>query len=274
MTDSSHDSRLLGVPPQAPPPREQSGKGGLGVIGAVLLGLLAKGKSLLVFVKALPMAKLLLTSSSMIAMVAVEAWRSGIWFAIGFVLMILVHELGHGYAIKRRGLSAGWPIFIPFMGAMISLKGEVRDRDTEADIAYGGPLAGAAVSLLAAALGLLTGTRLFFVLAYSGFFLNLFNLTPFSPLDGGRIAQAFSRRAWMFGLALLVPLFFVTGSPMLLVIAALGLPRLLARAGNGNGGQAELAELPPAQQRAWALRYFGLAAFLALGGYLSGQIIH
>lgn len=107
--------------------------------------------------KALPAGKFLLTSLSMLAMVWFEAQRSGIWFGVGFVLMILVHELGHGYAMQQQGISSGWPIFIPFFGAMIAMKNAPRDRDAEAIIAYGGPLAGTVAALVAAAFGILFG---------------------------------------------------------------------------------------------------------------------
>jgi Zn-dependent protease len=240
--------------------------GWLAVLG---LGLLTKGKSLLLLLKALPAGKFLLTSLSMLAMVWFEALRSGIWFGVGFVLMILIHELGHGYAIKRMGLTAGWPVFIPFFGAMISMKGMPRDRSQEAYIAYGGPLAGTAAALVAAALGLATESRLFFALAYTGFFLNLFNLTPISPLDGGRVAQAFSRRAWIFGAILLAVLFFTTHSPQLLLIALLALPHVFRRGAEADDREA----LPPAQQRAWAFRYFGLASFLGAAMFFSGALM-
>ena len=251
-------------------PGEKPKKGsGFGVIGALLVAVLAKGKSLLLLLKALPAGKFLLTTLSMLAMVWFEAMRSGIWFGVGFVLMILVHELGHGYAMKRCGVEAGWPVFIPFFGAMIAMKGLPQDRSAEAKIAYGGPLAGTAVALVAAGIGLATESRLFLALAYTGFFLNLFNLTPISPLDGGRVAQAFSRRAWIFGAILLALLFFTTGAPMLLIIGLMALPRLLGR-------QSEDARpaLEPAAQRAWALRYFGLASFLGAGSYFASQLMH
>jgi Zn-dependent protease len=229
------------------------------------LGVLAKGKTILGLLKALPAAKFLLTSLSMLAMVWFEALRSGIWFGVGFVMMILVHELGHGYAIKRAGLTAGWPVFIPFFGAMISMKGMPRDRSQEAAIAYGGPLAGTIVAVVAAALGWMTDSRLFYALAYTGFFLNLFNLTPISPLDGGRVAQAFSRRAWIFGAVLLGVMFLVTQAPQLLLIGLLALPHVFRR-----GQTDDRDALPVALQRVWAFRYFGLAAFLGGAMYFTG----
>jgi Zn-dependent protease len=182
--------------------------------------------------------------------------------------MILVHELGHGFAMKRCGVEAGWPIFIPFFGAMIAMKGLPQDRSAEAKIAYGGPLWGTAAALVAAGIGLATDSRLFLALAYVGFFLNLFNLTPISPLDGGRVAQAFSRRAWIVGAILLAGLFLTTGAPMLLLIGLMALPRLFNRQ-----SEDERPELEPSAQRAWAFRYFGLASFLAVGSYFASELM-
>lgn len=253
----------LPVPANGPPKRR-----GLGAIGAAVLAVLAKGKGLLLLLKGLPFAKLLLTSASMAVMIAVEAWRSGVWFAVGLVLTILVHELGHGYAMKRNGVQAGWPVFIPFFGAMIAMKGEPQDREVEARIAFGGPFAGTGAALVAAALGLLLGSRVLLAVAYAGFFLNLFNLTPFSPLDGGRVAQAFSRRAWIFGAVLMVGMFFLTRAPQLALIGMMALPRLFGRNTDTR------APLPKAQQFRWAARYFGLAAFLAAGIYCCSSLLH
>src|SRR5690349_5345726 len=111
---------------QAPEPASGGGGGsGGGVATAAAVGagaLLLKSKGALALIKALPVGKLLPTLLSMGAMVWFEAMRSGLPFALGFVLLILVHELGHGFAIKRAGLEAGWPVFIPFFGAMIALR--------------------------------------------------------------------------------------------------------------------------------------------------------
>jgi Zn-dependent protease len=264
--DDGFEERRTGpVVPQGAPPKRK----GLGAVSAVLLALLAKGKSLLLLLKALPLAKLLLTSGSMLLMVWFEAMRSGWWFGVGFVFSILIHELGHGFAMKRAGVAAGWPVFIPFIGAMISMQGLPQDRDTEARIAFGGPLAGTVVALAFGALGLATGARIFFALAYTGFFLNLFNLTPLSPLDGGRVAQAFSPRSWVMGAILMVGLFLVTRAPQLLLILFLALPRLF-----GRGPADARTPLAPAAQRGWALRYFALAGFLAVGIYLTSALLH
>lgn len=254
-------------PPLASPepkPRRKWG-GGWWVLGLLAL---TKFKSVLAIIKLLPAGKAMLTSFSMLAMIAFESQRSGWVFGVGFVLLILIHELGHGYAMKRAGVEAGWPVFIPFFGAMIAMKGTPRDRDTEAFIAYGGPLAGAAAALATAAIGWAAESRLFMALAYTGFFLNLFNLTPMSPLDGGRIAQAFSRRAWILGLLILGVMLLITQAFQLLLIGLLGLSQLFRR-----DQDAERETLSGDAQRAWAARYFGLCAFLAVAIYFSGQLL-
>ncbi len=234
--------------------------------GLALFGL-SKLKGIVGLVKLLPMGKVLLTSLSMLAMIAFESQRSGWIFGVGFVLLILVHELGHGYAMRKHGVAAGWPVFIPFIGAMIAMKGTPRDRDVEAHIAYGGPLAGTGASLLTAGFALAMDSRLLLALAYSGFFLNLFNLTPMSPLDGGRIAQAFSRRAWIAGLIIVGGMLVLTQTPQLLLIGLLGLTQLF------RGGDTEREALTPDRQRGWATRYFGLCTVLVAGVYLSGRLL-
>lgn len=242
--------------------------GSVATWGALALLTLSKLKGAIGLVKLLPMGKVLLTSLSMLAMIAFESQRSGWLFGVGFVLLILIHELGHGYAMRRHGVAAGWPVFIPFFGAMIAMKENPKDRDVEAHIAYGGPLAGAAASLATAGAGLLIDSRLLLALAYTGFFLNLFNLTPMSPLDGGRIAQAFSKRAWIVGLILLGGMLVMTQTPQLLLIGLLGLGQLFR-----GGRESDREPLSGDLQQLWAIRYFGLCAVLVAGVYFSGKLI-
>lgn len=248
-----------------PPPRE--GRKGIGTaIGAALLVVAAKAKVLLVALKAVKLGKVFITMGSMAVMIAVEAQRGGVWFAAGFVLLILIHEIGHGVEIKRAGLQAGYPVFIPFFGAMISLRGQPRSPVEEARIAFAGPLWGAAAALATAALYLLTRERLLLSIAYSGFFLNLFNLTPLGFLDGGRVTKVFARRAWIVGLAIFVALFAMTQAPQLLVIGILALGQVWGRRGPPAGGDPAAGALVDGRdRRAVALRYFALCGFLATG---------
>ncbi len=266
MTTSPPVAEPYSTPSNGGPPRSGS-KG----IGSVLVGvgllILAKLKGVLILLKALPMGKLLLTTGSMFAMVALEATRGGLKFALGFVILILIHELGHGYEMKRHGIAAGWPIFIPFFGAMIAMKQTPRDRDVEAAIAFGGPYAGTGASLVVAALGMVEHSRWLYSLAYTGFFLNLFNMTPLSPLDGGRIAQAFSKTAWVIGLVVLGGMLLWTGTPQLILIALMALPQIFRK------GTDEREHLSTALRRRWAFKYFGLCVFLSTGMYFTSELM-
>jgi Zn-dependent protease len=239
--------------------------------GAGVLAL-AKGKGLLVLLKGIKAVPFLLSMGSMLAMVAFEAQRSGWLFGVGFVLMILVHELGHGAAIRREGLPAGYPIFVPFFGAMIALKGQPRSSLCEARIAIAGPVAGTLAALVMAAMYLTAGTRLWLALAYSGFFLNLFNMIPLAPLDGGRVAQVFSRRMSIVGVALMLGLFLVSPSPQLALIGLFSLTHAFSRRQQAEAGPDE-ATVTVRERRQMAFTYFGVCAFLALGMWLSGRLL-
>ena len=157
----------------------------------------------------------------------------GLLFATGFVLLILVHELGHSFAMRHFGLSASPPIFIPFMGALINLRQQPRNAWEEAVVGIGGPALGTVGALFCHAMYLLTGTDLLLLLAWFGYMLNLFNLLPVPPLDGGRITAAVSPWIWMPGLLGLVWLIFAqwraTGQPSILLMLLLffAWPRIL-----------------------------------------------
>jgi Zn-dependent protease len=244
------------VPPPAPAaPR----KGVAAGIGGVLLVVLAKAKLLLVGLKALKFGKLLITMGSMAVMIAVEARRGGWLFGLGFVLLILIHEIGHGVEIKRAGLQAGFPVFIPFFGALISLKGQPRSPVEESRIALAGPIWGGVAAIGTAAIYLATRQRLFLSLAYTGFFLNLFNLTPLGFLDGGRVTRVFAKRAWIVGLGIFAALFIFTQAPQILIIGLLSLSQAWRRP------PVDDAAVPPGARAAVAARYFGLCALLAAG---------
>ena len=251
----------------APVPARSGGSALRGGIMAVVLGLLAKGKGLLLALKALPFAKLLLTGGSMAASVLAYAINGGVAFALGLVLMILVHELGHGVAMKRAGVDASWPVFIPFFGAMISMKGKPEHPRVEAAIAYGGPLAGTGAALVCAALGLALHSPFFLALAYTGFFLNLFNLTPLGFLDGGRIARVLSRKAWIVGAIILGATCLLSPSPQLILISVLGAMHVFRR------DNSDLEQVTTDDRRTRAFRYFGLCGFLGLALLFTHQLV-
>lgn len=121
-------------------------------------------------------------------------------FSIGIVVMLFVHEMGHVVAARCRGLPVSAPAFIPFLGAMITMKKQPADAETEAYIAYGGPFIGSLGAAAVLLIGMATDYQPLFAIAQIGFFLNLINLLPIHPLDGGRIVTAISRWLWVVGL--------------------------------------------------------------------------
>ncbi|MCE0483804.1 MAG: GYF domain-containing protein [Methylacidiphilales bacterium] len=149
------------------------------------------------------------TVLSMLLMIALYTTVFGWRFAVGIVLLILVHELGHVAAAKWVGLPVSAPLFIPFVGAAIVMKENPRDAWTEAIMAYGGPLAGCVGSGLCLALGIYVNTPWITAIAAVSFLINIFNMIPVPPLDGGRICAAISPWFWVIGVALLaVALFY------------------------------------------------------------------
>jgi Zn-dependent protease len=128
----------------------------------------------------------------------------GLKFATGFVLLMLVHELGHSIAMRYFRLSASPPIFIPFLGAVINLRQMPRNALEEAIVGIGGPVTGTLAAGVTYLIYLKTGSPLFLGLAEFGFLLNLFNMLPVPPLDGGRVTAAVSPWVWIIGLILVV----------------------------------------------------------------------
>ncbi len=120
-------------------------------------------------------------------------WR----FAVGFVLLILVHEMGHYVEAKRQGLNPALPVFIPFFGAYVALRGARFDPWPNALVSLAGPIAGAAGAAAVFAVGKAEHSQLLLALAYTGFLLNLFNLIPIGFLDGGHVVR--SMRALLRG---------------------------------------------------------------------------
>jgi Zn-dependent protease len=161
------------------------------------LFLLTFGKNAFMILKS---AKFLTPFLTMLVSIGAYALIAPLEFAIGFVILILIHELGHVWAAKIKGLPVTAPVFIPFLGALIMMKRHPRDAQTEAFIAFGGPLIGSLGALVFLWVGLAFGNALLIQLAYVGLFLNLINLLPIQPLDGGRISVAVSRWLWLFGL--------------------------------------------------------------------------
>src|SRR5690349_11948570 len=197
----------------------------IGVVFVILLKFGAKLKFLVLpIIKFLPIV--LKTGGTMLLSIWFYALNWGWMFAVGFVLLIFVHECGHLIVARYFGLKVGAPVFIPFMGAFIALKDAPKDAWMEAWVGIGGPLLGTLGAAVCEAVFVATGNELFRALAYTGFFLNLFNLAPIGFLDGGRIATALSPWLWVAGAAIVTWLLFIHPNFILVLILLMSLPRL------------------------------------------------
>lgn len=228
----------------------------VGVVFLVVLKFLAKLKFLLPFLK---------TGGTMLLSMWAYAMVWGWQFAVGFVLLIFVHECGHLIAAKAVGLKVTTPAFIPFMGALITLKEAPRNAWIEAIVGIGGPILGTVGAAICVGIYYLTGNSLFLALAYTGFFLNLFNLAPISPLDGGRIVTALSPWLWIVGFAVLIYMVITHFNFILLVILVVSLPRLFFLFRRKTEAELRYFEVTPAQRFIMCALYFGLIVFLVFG---------
>ena len=200
------------------------------------------------------------TLATMALSIGVYATQWGWAFAAGFVLLIFIHELGHAIVLRREGIPAGAPVFIPFVGAFIAMQGLPRDAAVEARVAIGGPILGSLGAWAVLGAGFLVHSPLLIALGHVGAMLNLFNLIPVSPLDGGRIAGVFSRRYWIVGYAIGIAALVVMRSPILFLILLVGLWTLVQRWRHPVPGYDAIAT---GQRLAIGLGYMALAAALA-----------
>lgn len=226
-------------------------------MGKLLVWLLAAGK----------MGKLLTTGGSMLISMLVYTWVFGWRYAVGFVLLIFFHEMGHYLAARQRGLAVGAPTFIPFVGAWIELKELPHDVETEAYVGFAGPIAGTTAALACYFVARETDSRLLLALAYSGCMLNLINLIPISPLDGGRITAIISPKVWLAGVPLLAALFFYSPNPMLILIAILAYPQLKAAIWGNPNLPEQYYEVARETRINYGVMYLALVAFLAMMSY-------
>jgi Zn-dependent protease len=276
--DSRPESTYYGPPvaprwepapaPAEPPhePRHPSWRRVGGALAALALVLVKFGAKLKALLLLLPKLKLFTTSASMLVSIGAYALIWGWKFAVGFVLLLLLHELGHVVQLRREGIPASAPMFIPFLGALVAMKELPKDAAAEARVGLAGPVLGSLACFVPLGLHALTGDDLFQALAFVGFFLNLFNLLPVLPLDGGRAMAALSPWMWFAGYGLLVAATFAFPNPIMLLILLFGGIETWRRWRARKDPEAREYHRVPARTRAGiALVYLGLAVALALG---------
>jgi len=216
--------------------------------------------------------KLFTVAGSMLVSIGAYALLWGWQFAVGFVLLLLVHELGHVLEAKRQGLPVSAPMFIPFLGALITLKQLPDNAWNEAKVAIAGPIVGGLGAAAVWGVGEYLDSELLVALAFTGFFLNLFNLAPISPLDGGRIVAAIHPALWIVGLVALIGLTIVAPNPILILILVLGGLESWRRWKHRRNPEGEAYyRVSSAHRLITGISYIVLAALLTLG--MSGTFV-
>ena len=252
--------------PRTSQPRTQSAiRRRLSAIGAAIVALLAKFKAVLLV---LPKLKLFASTGTILVSLAAYALLWGWPFAAGFIALLFVHEMGHVIALRREGLKASAPMFIPFLGAVIAARSLGENALAEARVGLAGPILGSIGSAACVLVWHATGNDLWRALAFTGFFLNLFNLLPVVPLDGGRAMAAMAPWMWFVGLAAMIPLAIVFPNPIILLILVFaGLETYKRWRQRRSGGVTQHAyyRVRPLDRALVAAVYLSLVALLVVG---------
>jgi Zn-dependent protease len=239
--------------------------GALAAAGALLVKFFGAIKGLILL---LPKLKVLTSAGTALVSVAAYSLWWGWPFAVGLVVLLFVHEMGHVIQLRREGVRASAPMFIPFLGAVISAKSLGRDALAEARVGLAGPVLGSVGAAACLAVAAATDSDLFRALAYIGFLINLFNLLPVVPLDGGRAMAAMAPWMWFAGLGGLVALVLLVPNPILLLIvlfAGLETYRRWQQRRTRTLEQAAYYRVSPSNRLLVGAVYLGLIAALALG---------
>jgi Zn-dependent protease len=203
---------------------------------------------------------------SMFVSAAVYVWIGGWAFGIGLVLLLFVHEMGHVLEAKHQGLPVTAPVFIPFLGALITLKQMPQDAWREARLAIAGPILGSLGAAAVYAVALAVDSRPLKAIAFLGFFINLFNLIPASPLDGGRIVSALHPALWFVGVLALLGLVILRPNPILILILIVAASEVWNRWRMRRHPEFQAYyRVEPHRRLIIGLLYFGLAAALVFG---------
>jgi Zn-dependent protease len=241
-------------------------------IGSILAAIVALGAKFWAAIKGalllLPKLKLLTTAGTALVSVAAYSLFWGWTFALGFVVLLFVHEMGHVIQLRREGVKASAPMFVPFLGAVVMAKSLGENALAEARVGLAGPVLGTIGSAACLAIGEASNSDFFRALAYIGFFLNLFNLLPVVPLDGGRAMAAMAPWMWFVGLGAVAAMLFVFPNFILLIILFFGGMEVYHRWKERRTRSLEQAayyRVSPRNRLLVGAVYVGLIVVLALG---------
>lgn len=263
------------LPPAEPEPQQTPQRPSwlkrLGPVGAGLVVIFAKFKTIVIFLLQFKLIAVLWKSAaigwtfvlSLVLYMTFFGWKMGVVFA----LVLLAHEFGHFFAFRAYGLPVRLPVFIPFLGAYTQ-GGIAPSLEDDAYIALAGPLTGLLIGAAAYMAAIAWGDPFWLAVADVSTFLNLFNMIPVSPFDGGRVIAAVWPPLWIAGFIIFIVLCIVTHISLLfvIIIGLVGLPSMIAAMrGNVDPRAAALTVFARARVATWYL----LTAFGLL--YIGGQ---
>jgi Zn-dependent protease len=236
-------------------------------LGAPLIPLAVLASKAKLLFLALIKVKAVATLGTMFISIAAYTLAFGWPFAVGLVLLLFIHEMGHVIQLRREGVEASAPVFIPFLGAMISAKSLGKDAAAEARVGLAGPILGTIGTLIPLAIYLATDSDLWRAIAYLGFFINLINLLPVLPLDGGRAMAVLGPKIWIAGLLIATATTVIFLGPfMLLFVLLLGGPELYHRFKNRHSEESRAFHAVPMRTKvAVGVVYLTLAVLLIVG---------
>ena len=254
--------------PSPPAPEPSRAKRWFGPAFVIGLGILKFGAKLKVLLLLLPKLKVLTTSASMLVSVAAYALIWGWSFAAGFVALLFVHEMGHVIQMKREGVKVSGMLFVPFLGAAVGARSMGGNALAEARIGLAGPVLGTLATAALIPIAEAQDSDFLRALAFTGFFLNLFNLAPVVPLDGGRAMAAMAPWMWFAGFAAMLGFFVLFPNPILVLILLLGGMETWRRwktRKQGLEGNEAYYRVKPVHRLAVATAYVALIAICAVG---------
>jgi Zn-dependent protease len=281
MSASSPESQSIPVPADTPAPGKRGSlprllSGFLLMLGMILLKAKAVAIVAFEYLRALFVnpfegfgaMQYAIAGGSMLITVAAYATRFRFGMVIGFVLITLIHEIGHAVVIRAKGLRTGFMVFIPFVGGAVTLKDQPRSAYDDAQIGLAGPMFGTAASLVALQVFKWTGNPLYLLIASVGFILNFLNLIPLGVLDGGRISAAITKWMWLLGGGVLIYKTIHQPNPLMIVILLLAAFQVYASIMREKNDRA-FYEITVSQRIAIAVTYFALVVFLGHQTYMA-----
>ena len=225
----------------------------LGPIGTFLVVAFSKGKLLL-----LGLTKIS-TLASMLAFFAVYWSLFGWRFALGFVISIYIHEMGHVMALRKYNIAASAPMFIPFFGAFVRMKQYPGNVGEDARVGLAGPIWGLGSAVAAWLAAITTGLPVWYAIANTAAWLNLFNLIPIWQLDGGRGFRALTRKQRGMAAGVAIAMWALTHQTILILIAIGAGYRLFSR------------DYPAEDDNVILMQYAGLIVLLSLLATMTGR---